>query len=185
MPSTAPPPGFSGGTWDSLPVQERAVQWAAYYADTLKVRELPTNRGFWVERFLAYCGLGAGYAWCAAFVSECLKDAGWTKFKSAAVLKWRDWAEDSACDFGKPVRGALGYWVRSSGRHIEIVLAAEGEWCPTSVHESGKVPKGFVHTIGGNTSIGVNGSQNDGDGVYRRLRPVGNFDGFIRWWMQV
>ena len=182
MPETTPPPGFSGGDWLSLPVQERAVQWAAYYADTVKVRELPTNRGFWVAKFLAYCGLSEGYAWCAAFVSECLKDAGWKSFKSAAVWGWHDWADERCRIDSKPKRGALAYWTKPGSRHIEIVIATEGEWCPGSVHESGKVPAGFVHTIGGNTSSGVKGSQNDGDGVYRRLRPVGNFDWFIRWW---
>ena len=181
MPTT-PPPGWSGTDWEALPVQERAVQWAAYYADTVKVREVPSNSGFWVEKFLAWCGLGGGYAWCAAFVSECLRDAGWTSFKSAAVWGWHDWAEDRGRIFQNPVRGSLAFWIKEGSRHIEVVIATEGQWCPTSVHPSGKVPTDYVHTIGGNTSSGKQGSQNDGDGVYRRLRHAHDFSGFIRWW---
>lgn len=163
-------------------MQERAVQWAAYYADKAQVRETPVNRGTWVERFLRLVGLGPGYAWCAAFVSQCLRDAGWSQFKSAGVWAWHDWAADEHVIATKPRRGDLAYWIHPTGRHIEIVIATEGEWCPASVHSSGKVPTDYVHTVGGNTSSGKDGSQNDGDGVYRRLRHVHDFDGFIRWW---
>lgn len=33
---------------------------------------------------------------------------------------------------------------------------------------------GLIHTIGGNTSSGTSGSQNNGGGVYERRRPVGD-----------
>lgn len=184
-PSTAPP-DWPGTNWAPLPIQEKAVQWAAYFADRVKVREVGSNRGFWVVKFLGSVGLGGGYAWCAAFVSYLLQMAGWFTFKSAAVLGWRDWANRTGRIRLTPKRGMLAFWVKGSGksqkRHIEIVIAAAGEGCPTSVHSSGKVPTGYVHTIGGNTGAGSGGSQEDGDGCYRRLRRVGEFTGFIQWW---
>jgi hypothetical protein len=185
-PVSEAPTDWPGTNWDALPVYEKAVQWAAYFADREKVRETGTNRGYWVVKFLAYVGLGPGYSWCAAFVSDLLFLAGWSTFKSAAVLGWRDWANRLGRVRVKPSRGMLAYWVKGSGpsqkRHIEIVIATAGEACPTSVHSSGKVPVNYVHTIGGNTGSGIEGSQEDGDGVYRRLRRVGDFTGFIQWW---
>ena len=181
------PTSWKGSDWLSLPIQERAVQWAAHFARVEKVREVGNNGGYWVKLFLSRVGLGGGYAWCAAFVSELLFRAGWFKFKSAAVLGWRDWGERSrVIVWGAPQRGDLAYWVRGSGksqkRHIEIVINPEGSACPKFVHESGFVPKGFVHTIGGNTGAGSSGSQEDGDGVYDRLRRVSEYSAFIRWW---
>lgn len=182
-PTIQVPVGVNPTTFKNLPVQERAVQWAAQYADKIQVREVGFNEGFWVTKFLGWVGLGGGYAWCAAFISYVLMDAGWTTFRSAAVLKWRDWAIDNHKIGGVPTRGDLAYWVKGDSRHIEIVIATEGEICPKSVHESGKVPVGMIHTIGGNTSPQhKDGSQEDGDGVYRRLRPTSAFTGYIRWW---
>lgn len=184
--STSPPPEWKGVNWAALPVQEKAVQWAAYFARIVKVREVGSNGGFWVAKFLARVGLGTGYAWCAAFVSYVLAMAGWTSFKSAAVLGWRDWANRLGRIRTVPKRGMLAFWVKGSGksqkRHIEIVINTAGDPCPTFVHSSGKVPTGYVHTIGGNTGSGSQGSQEDGDGCYDRLRRVGDFTGFIQWW---
>lgn len=181
------PTGWKGNDWLALPIQERAVQWAAYYARQVKVREVGNNGGYWVKQFLAYVGLGAGYSWCAAFTSELVFRAGWLKYKSAAVLGWRDWGERNRVVFySDPKRGDLAFWVRGSGksqkRHIEIVVNPAGSQCPTFVHPSGVVPAGYIHTIGGNTGSGSSGSQENGDGTYDRLRRVTEFTGFIRWW---
>jgi hypothetical protein len=185
-PKSVAPPSWKGSDWASLPIQEKAVQWAAHFADVEKVREKGANRGFWVEKFLGYTGLGGGYAWCAAFVSYLLFMAGWNDYRSAAVLGWRDWAAKKGLNRLVPKRGMLAYWVRGSGkkqvRHIEIVIATAGAPCPTSLHDSGKVPIGYIATIGGNTSSGQGGSQEDGDGAFRRLRRVSEFTGFILWW---
>lgn len=180
------PPSWPGERWDILPIYEKAVQWAAHFSDRENVREVGRNRGYWVTRFLARVGLGPGYAWCAAFVSELLFRAGWNRFRSAAVLQWRDWANREGRVRVRPSRGMLAYWVKGSGpsqrRHIEIVISVAGEACPTSLHSSGKVPAGWVQTIGGNTGPGSGGSQEDGDGVYRRIRKITDFTGFVQWW---
>lgn len=185
-PISVAPTGWKGSNWLNLPIQERAVQWAAYYARIVKVREVGNNGGFWVKQFLALCGLGVGYSWCAAFTSELAYRAGWLKFKSAAVLGWRDFGERNRVIFHSPMRGDFAYWVKGSGksqkRHIEIVVNAAGAPCPTFVHESGFVPIGYIHTIGGNTGSGSKGSQEDGDGTYDRLRHASDFSGYIRWW---
>lgn len=167
------PPSWKGRDWDALPVQEKAVQWAAHYADHVRVRERPVNRGFWVERFLAYVGLGPGYAWCAAFASEVTGRAGWFKFKSAAVLQWHRWARENGVIVTEPERGCLAYWIVGSGknqrRHIEFVVGTE------------RLP--YIRTIGGNTGPGEGGSQEEGDGVYRRERHRQAFTGYIKWWL--
>ena len=185
-PKSEPPPGWAGVNWDKLHVSEKAVQWSAYFADRVKVREEGRNRGYWVTRFLARVGLGPGYAWCAAFVSELLFRAGWFRYKSAAVLGWRAWATKEGRIVVRPARGMLAFWVKGKGanqkRHIEIVIATEGMGCSLSLHPSGRVPFGSVMTIGGNTGPNQAGSQEDGDGSYRRLRKISEFSGFIRWW---
>ena len=185
-PKSVAPPSWKGSDWASLPIQEKAVQWAAHFADVEKVKEKGANRGYWVEKFLRYTGLGGGYAWCAAFVSYLTFMAGWSDFRSAAVLGWRSWADKTGRGRLFPKRGMLAYWVIGSGkkqkRHIEIVIATAGDPCPTFLDPSGKVPFGHVATIGGNTSSGRSGSQEDGDGAFRRLRRVSEFTEFILWW---
>lgn len=183
-PLSTAPTGWNGQNWDALPVQEKAVQWAAYYADKVKVKEVGNNGGYWVKYFLSRVGLGAGYAWCAAFVSELLYRAGWFRFKSARVLDWESWAENRSLIVYTPERGELAFVVKGEGkkqlRHIEIVIGTAGH--PTPLSALGSVPRGYVLTIGGNTSPGSQGSQSDGDGVYRRLRPIDFFSGYIKWW---
>src|SRR5690606_872474 len=48
-----------------------------YWAE-IGVREATgQNDGERVEAYLQYCGLGSGYAWCAAYVSWCFGQAGY------------------------------------------------------------------------------------------------------------
>lgn len=181
------PPKWYGKNWAALPVQEKAVQYAAYYADKEKVREVGgNNRGYWVARFLEYVWLKEGYAWCAAFISYLLYCAGWTYYRSASVLNWRSKSVKEGWSISKPVRGCLCLWVKGSGktqsRHIEICISVAGEPCPTWLHKSGRVPAGYIQTIGGNTSSGIHGSQEDGDGVFRRIRPLSAFTHYVKWW---
>src|SRR5690606_32655991 len=47
------------------------------------VEEGGNNDGSRVEEYLRYCGLGKGYAWCAAFVSWCHGQAGYPEPRNA------------------------------------------------------------------------------------------------------
>jgi len=160
---------LSDAEWAAFSLQERAVQWAAYYADVIGVRERGgNNRGPSVEMFLKTVGLKPGNPWCAAFVSHCLVNSDWFKFKSGGVVAWKEWAESHGCVSSTPSRGSLAFWDHGdASHHIEIVLEDQD---------------GHIRTIGGNTSSGEVGSQNNGDGVYRRVRPTSMFSGFIEWW---
>lgn len=147
----------------------RALVIAQDWVDRVKPREVGgNNRGKWVERFLRYVGLGPGYPWCAAFVSDVLGAAGFTKFKSAAVVLWRQWARDNKCWHKEPAIGALCLYVKPNGTgHIGIVESF------TALS---------VTSIEGNTSSGESGSQRDGDGAFRRKRSRGLWHGYVYWW---
>jgi hypothetical protein len=182
------PPGFDPKRFADLPRTERALAWAAYLADVARVREVGNNRGPWVDRIL-YEGtqLGPGNAWCAAFVSFCLRNAGFREFRSARVSAWADWSirRQLAVSLEGLRRGDLVYWIHANGTgHIEIVTTPSGQRLGAPVQHlpvGAVVPSGYVATIGGNTSAGNAGSQREGDGVYRRLRPLSMFSMGIRW----
>lgn len=155
--------------FDSLPQADRIALAAAYFCDVVKVKEVGSNRGFWVEKFLKAVGLGGGYAWCAAFVSFCLKEAGietGPKKGRAAVRNWENWAsrEGRLQPMEKAQRGDLvGYTDNLTGLgHIGICVGMD------------KRATNWKDTIEGNTN--ATGSR-DGDGVYRKTRQArGN------WW---
>lgn len=154
--------------WENLPVSERALQVARYFADDKKVKEVGANRGFWVEKFLNAVGLVGGYAWCAAFVTYCLRTAGWKeKFKGmASVRNWYQWAVKNKRLLSQPKRGCLFGWLRKDGTgHIGFVA---------EVFQ--KDSKLAIRTIEGNTSL--IGSR-EGDGVYRLSRVIGKDFFFI------
>jgi len=105
-------------------IQEKALAWADHFAGK-KVRETGINRGFWVEKFLASVGLGPGYAWCAAFSSYCIRQAGSSAGPGkgrAAVRNWASWSKASARTHVVPKRGDLVYTLNANGTgHIEFV----------------------------------------------------------------
>jgi len=150
--------------YTALPVQERALQFAAAQVGQ---REIGKNAGPFVTRILASVGLGPGFPWCAAFASWCLRNAGFKGGPTsgrAAVRNWAKWASQQGITSSKPVRGALFYWLNSNQTgHIGFVTKVEGA---------------SVHTIEGNTN---DAGSREGDGTYRRVRPIGKMK-FIRWW---
>lgn len=144
--------------WHSLPLSERALQAARYFADYKKVKEAKVNRGFWVEKFLRAVGLGGGYAWCAAFVTYCLRVAGWKeKFSGGAVRNWYRWASERGLLRSEPKRGYLFGWLRKDGTgHLGFITEV--------VSKNGALQ---IRTIEGNTDLG---GAREGEGVYRLLR---------------
>lgn len=162
-------PGYTEGQTHDMSVPERALQWAAYLCDKVKAREVGgNNHGPMVREFLKSVGLGEGYPWCAAFVTYCLRKAGWLKFprRPAAVSGWKEWATSVKALVARPTRGCLCYRMNSDGTgHIGFVVK--------------DMPFGWVASIEGNTSSGNAGSQRDGDGVFRRIRHRSYWTGFI------
>ncbi len=133
--------------------------------------EWGSNRGYWVNRFLLNAKSKPGNQWCAAFVAFCLDSA---RVKSLAV------------------RSALARsYVRPNSVKATRVISENMEIPPGSivVWRRGNTIFGHVGfvvnwkgktgtTIEGNTSSGVRGSQNDGDGVYMRKRTINPYSYF-------
>jgi hypothetical protein len=164
--------------WSGLAAPERRLLVMAYLADQLKVREVGgNNRGKWVAIFLDCCGLGEGYAWCAAsltfasMVAEApfpLRSEG---YNPASVKSWRNWAKDKGFWTSKPSRGCICFHrTTETTGHIGVGVLA--------------VPV-FLRSLEGNTSPGEEGSQRDGGaegrpsmpgGLYRRNRRQSYWD---------
>jgi hypothetical protein len=156
--------------YNSLPNGERVLLAASVLVNDYKVREQGTNSGPWVEAFLAGVQLGKGYPWCAAFIEFCcdVADASWgpADRASAAVISWKNAAKRDERNRVKPARGRLCLYVKADGTgHIGIVAG---------VMENGK-----VISYEGNTSSGEAGSQRDGDGAYRRIRPASKWQMYV------
>jgi hypothetical protein len=178
-------------TWQALFARERGPMLpppGALAAELLRVAaaEVGTresggpNRGPRVDEYLRNVGLEptrGSYPWCAAFVYYCFTCA-------ARALSRRNPCVKTA--------GCMEHW-RRAPRHTRLPIAevlAAPEVVPAGAvfvvdHGRGKghtglverVAGGMVHTIEGNTDPG--GSR-EGDGVYRRIRPVVDINtGFI------
>lgn len=132
-------------------------------------KEQGHNAGPFVTMLLKAVSLPPGNAWCAAFVSYCLKKAGFTKGPTknrARVKAWADWGFEKGVITKHPQRGDLFFWLNQNGTgHIGFYL--------------GDDPDG-MRVIDGNTNVA--GSR-EGDGVYKHVRRKGASIRFIRWWL--
>lgn len=153
--------------WELLENGERVLQAMAILADVVRVRESGTNRGYWVESFLAKCGLGPGYPWCAAALSFACDavDVPRPAKGGASCAMWRAWARDQKKLVTEPKRGRACVKDYGQGKgHIGIVVRTVGP---------------LVWSLEGNTGPGEAGSQRDGDGLYRRVRSRRFWDHYI------
>lgn len=140
-------------------MKERAILVAAYLCDSEKVREVGgNNRGPWVKKFLALCGLPEGNPWCAAFVNWCFVQAGAVDLpqQPARVYSWWAWALATGRATTKPVRGDVGLWINPDGTGHQFFF----------LMQIGPV----IRTIEGNTTPGTLGNQREGNGCFRRFR---------------
>ncbi|WP_421977145.1 CHAP domain-containing protein [Roseivirga seohaensis] len=119
------------------------------------------NDGFDVEKYLATTGLGAGYAWCAAYVNWVYQQAGICKPTSLQAWSpsWfppeRTYWSVGENEYQPPMPGdVFGIFFSSKGRiaHVGIIE----DW-------NGK----YANTIEGNTN---DAGSREGDGVYRKIR---------------
>lgn len=124
------------------------------------------NDGVRVSEYLAYCGLGEGHEWCAAFVSWCFGAVGMPEPRTpwspalfpAGRVAWRSGLGPGAGlepglelepggDTGfaggsaqQPLPGdVFGIWIREKGRigHAGLVESWDGVWCVTVEGNSG------------------------------------------------
>ena len=170
LPACRPPEPAAPAALASLEVSRPAhLDTALSYVGT---RELGTNRGPAVERFLRSVGLGPGNAYCAAFVSYCLEAAGAVEPAVRSGLAYRFISRQRSIEAREVLRGV-----------VEIVPGTILVW------RKGKTTRGhtgFVvawsggasgETVEANTGPGLYGNQRDGDGVWRRRRVIepGNY----------
>lgn len=137
------------------------------------------NRGPEIDRWNRHVGNPLGSSYCGAFVGYCDDSAG--------VISPR------------PSGLAIGYRIRGSIRAEDVlagrVLVPDGSIFIMQHTGSWHGHTGFViqqlsnrrfETVEANTSSGVRGSQDDGDGVWRRFREIQPFSHFrIRYFTPV
>jgi len=134
------------------------------------------NDGERIGEYLKYTGLPEGYAWCAAYVSWCFNEAGYKEPKTAwspslFPSKRIIWKRNGGAVIrnGKskaPEKGdVFGIYFTNLKRiaHAGFV----DEWGDT-----------YVITVEGNTN---EGNSRDGDGVYRKRRPVSSIYQVANW----
>lgn len=143
----------------NMPFWERALHQAA---SQVGVREVPkgSNWGPKVSLYLKAAGFLTPAAWCAAFVTWCLRAVGVDRKSlpalAASTYYWMDWARKKGRHRTAPKRGMLFVWNVKGAGHIGFV---------TNVSESGQT----FETIEGNTNS--DGSR-EGYEVARRTRTV-------------
>ena len=124
------------------------------------------NDGVNVEKFLRSVGLSKGNPWCAAFVSNCLIEAGVREpsIRTALARKFITKQSIKASDvlIGKVniKPGTIVVWQKGNTVFGHVGFIEK------------QIDKQNFITIEGNTSSGIKGSQSDGDGVYRRSRAI-------------
>lgn len=147
------------------------------YLREIGVRE-KTNRndGERIREYLRYTGLGEGYAWCAAFVSWCFKEAGYeaprtawspSLFPSKRMI-WRR----------QDLHGNNSHTRPRMRPQKGDVFAL---WY-TNLKRIGHA--GFVDEWGDSMVITVEGNTSDGtklEGVYRKRRPTSSLYAVARW----
>lgn len=151
------------------------------YDSQLGVREATgRNDGSQVEAYLAYTGLGKGYAWCAAFVCWVLGQAEVDNPKTA-------WAA-SLFPHDKLVwpRGRVpttAFRTTNNGQPVTKTGCVFGLYFPSLKRIA---HCGFIDEWGEKEVITVEGNTNDtgnreGDGVYRKRRPIKSLYAVADW----
>lgn len=113
-----------------------------------------------------------GSPWCAAFVRWCLIQAGVPSYPPITNPYYVPYVET---------------WGRNNKRFIgsepnpgDLVIFGKSDIAAHIGFVERRLDDGWVQTIEGNTSSGTSGSQNNGDGVYRRKRGPSWIRGYVR-----
>jgi hypothetical protein len=146
---------------------------AAIYTAEIGVRELTGNNdGKRVEEYLRSCGLGKGYAWCAAFVNWCHVQAGVVGAGSA----WSpDWFPDKNTIY---TRGNSGNKTPSKTDVLGLYYPEKKRIAHVGFIDEWGDGANYCITVEGNTN--GEGSR-EGDGVYRKRRLKSQIYKVSRW----
>lgn len=123
------------------------------------------------QPFAKRAGHANGFAWCATFVVACAREIGLQlPSESAYTPTMADGFRRAGRWFQQPQPGDLAFldFPRDSVlriQHVAVVTDVDGA---------------NVRTVEGNTSRGTSGSQDNGGGVWERVRPKGWIVGYGR-----
>ncbi len=145
----------------------------AVYTSQLGVRELSgKNDGKAVEMYLKSTSLGAGFSWCAAFITWCYLETGVKVIKAAWAPSWfpanRVIYKQNKILSRTPAKGdVLGIWFSNKNRiaHVGFI----DQW-----QEGSK----YAVTVEGNTN---EAGSREGDGVYRKYRLKSQIYAVSNW----
>jgi len=160
------------------------------YTAEIGIRETSGNNdGSRVGEYLRYCGLDEGYAWCAAFVSWCHGQAGYTEPRNAwaAALfpaSRTIWHAEKPLPMNSiqtiPRPGdVFGIYYTNLRRiaHAGFVDGWVGKYCITVEGNTG--PEGAIAGIDDPANPIRAGPSIDG--VYRKRRPIRTIKAIARW----
>jgi len=134
------------------------------------VKEVGSNRGYWIDRWNKGSGVAYGSPYCASYGRFCLDSSGAAtpKIRSPLATAWlRNKGTISAKDvfYGMAAVPSGSCVIWRNGETISGHFAFLVKW----------INKRTFTTIEANTSSGVKGSQRDGNGVYNRTRTLSPF----------
>lgn len=171
------------------------------YADA-HTKEVGTNAGDQVEWFQHTTGGSKGDSWCADFVYACLLKSycgtkslltGTTNHDNRVIMLAH--ADAMSAEFHIPRSGycpdVADAAVKQFRFRSKLFAPSAGDLVLFDFHGQGephhiafvvgRQTDGTIRTVEGNTGSGPGGSQGDGDGVYRRVRPMAHVFGYVHW----
>ncbi|WP_262249695.1 CHAP domain-containing protein [Parapedobacter soli] len=148
------------------------------YRAEIGVKEATGNNdGSRVGEYLRYCGLGEGYAWCAAFVSWCHWQAGYPEPRNA----WAATLLPTARRVNDPRPGdVFGIYYTNLKRiaHVGFVDEWDDQYCITVEGNTGPPTD---HAITDDYAANPIRAGPARDGVYRKRRPIRTIHAVARW----
>ena len=124
---------------------------------------------YWAEVYPEANRLG-GWAWCAGFLTAIYLRQG---VDLRRIFSWPYY-----CPTIEAEARRKGFWTNTPRPGDLVLYGGAGQPSPhIGIFE--RWSGGYVQAIEGNTSPGSAGSQDDGGGVYRRLRPTSWVHGFV------
>jgi hypothetical protein len=148
----------------------RAVRWAKAQVG---VSESPpgSNSGPKINDWIRASGGQPGWPWCQYFANAVMRQGGAPNIPSGYTVQVVQWARER--------RYGLRLVPKSERKPGDLVFfkfpGVSSDFCD---HVGVYVGDGV--TVEGNTSPGVSGSQNNGGGVYRRVRPMSQVVAVVR-----
>ena len=163
------------------------MQLQARYRNEIGIPEATGRKdGPRVAEYLRYCGLGEGYAWCAAFVSWCHGQAGYAAPRNAwspalFPLSRMIWSNDEGTRSIPKEGDVFGIYYANLRRiaHVGFVDGWDGTWCITVEGNTGPPADGANDARGGPANPIRAGPSTDG--VFRKRRPVRTIHAVARW----